>query len=55
MLADTARGKKGNGDGEGIVRLLDVITRRQSGLKYELVCHFNLEIVMVGGSVREWQ
>jgi hypothetical protein len=34
------------------VRLLDVYTRKLLGLKYELVCHFELVVDSVGGGVR---
>ena len=36
------------------MRLLDVNTRRLSGLKYELVCHFKLAGDMVEAGVREF-
>ena len=37
------------------MRLLDVDTGRQSGLKYKLVvCHFELVVDMVGDGIREF-
>jgi hypothetical protein len=36
------------------VRLPDVDTRRLSGFKYELVCHFELVLGMVRGGIREF-
>ena len=40
MLVGAARGEKGSVEDQ--MRLLDVDTRRLSGLKYELICHFVL-------------
>jgi hypothetical protein len=36
------------------VRLLDVDTRRPSGLKYKLICYFKLVADMVRGGIREF-
>ena len=47
MLAGAAREEKGSEGGGGQVRLLDVDTGRLSGLKYELVCHFNLPFLTI--------
>ena len=48
MLAGATWGKKRIGVGEDQVRLQDVDTRRLSGLKYKLICHFKLVANMVG-------
>ena len=47
------RGKGNKGGGEQ-VRLLDVDTGRLSGLKYELVCLFELVSDMVRDGIREF-
>ena len=49
VLAGAARGKR-----ESRERLPDVATRRLSGLKYKLICHFKLAVDMVGGGIREF-
>ena len=36
------------------MRLTDVNTRRLSGLKYKLVCHFKLATDMVENGIREF-
>ena len=36
------------------MRLPDVDTRRLSGLKYKLICHFKLVVDMVGSGIREF-
>jgi hypothetical protein len=53
MLAGAVRGE-GKWGGEGQVRLLDVDTGRLSGLKYELVCLFELVSDMVRDGIREF-
>ena len=42
VLAGATRGKKGSKGGGGRVRLLNVDTRRLSGLKYKLICYFQI-------------
>ena len=54
MLAGATRAKKGSGDGGALRRLLDVNTGRQSGFKYELVCHFELAVDITEGDVRKF-
>ena len=44
ILASAVRGQKGSGREEGRKRLLVVNTRRLSALKYELVCHFIVDM-----------
>ena len=53
MLAHAARGEKERGGGKGQVRLLDVDTRRLTGLKYKLICCFELaaDIGVASGSL----
>ena len=47
MLARATRVEMGSEDGEGRVRLPDVNIGRLSGLKYKLVCRFELAVGMV--------
>ena len=54
VLAGAAREEKGSMGQECQVKLLDVDTRRLSGLKYKLICHFKLAVDMVGGGIREF-
>ena len=44
VSAGSARGQTGSKVGGGQMRLLDVDTRRLSGLKYKLTCHFKLAV-----------